>query len=52
MAGVTFAATDQLNFYSNVATAYQTPTTVELSNTPTGAGGFNTDLDPEDLATF
>lgn len=52
MVGVTFAATDQLNFYSSFATAYQTPTTVELSNTPSGAGGFNTELDPEDLKTF
>jgi iron complex outermembrane receptor protein len=52
MVGVTFAATEQLNLYSSFATSYQTPTTVELSNTPTGAGGFNTDLDPEDLKTF
>ena len=52
MAGVTFAATNQLNLYSSYATAYQTPTTVELSNTPTGIGGFNVDLDPEDLRTF
>ena len=52
MVGVTFAATEQLNFYSSFATAYQTPTTVELSNTPTGEGGFNTELDPEDLKTF
>jgi iron complex outermembrane receptor protein len=52
MVGVTFVATDQLNLYSSFATAYQTPTTVELSNTPTGAGGFNEALDPEDLKTF
>jgi iron complex outermembrane receptor protein len=35
-----------------VATAYETPTTVELSNTPTGAGGFNQDLDPQDLRSL
>ena len=52
MVGVTFAATEQLNLYSNFATAYQTPTTVELSNTPSGAGGFNAELEPEDLKTF
>ena len=52
MAGVTFVVSDQLNLYSNFATAYQTPTTVELSNTPTGAGGFNDQLDPENLKTF
>ena len=47
--GVTVAATPNLNLYGNVATAYETPTTVELSNTPTGAGGFNQLLDPERL---
>ena len=48
MAGVTFVPAQWLNLYSNVATAYQTPTTVELSNRPTGEGGFNEDLQPED----
>jgi iron complex outermembrane receptor protein len=52
MAGVTFAASDNLNLYSNFATAYQTPTTVELSNRPGGEGGFNPDLEPEDLRSF
>ena len=49
MAGLTFVASDELNFYTNFSTAYQTPTTVELSNKPTGEGGFNEDLNPEDL---
>jgi len=52
MAGVTFAASQDLNLYANVATAYQTPTTVELSNRPTGEGGFNAQLEPEDLRSF
>lgn len=52
MAGVTFSATEDLNLYGNFATAYQTPTTVELSNRPTGEGGFNTDLEPEDLQSL
>ena len=47
--GVTVAATPNLNLYGNVATAYETPTTVELSNTSTGVGGFNQLLDPERL---
>ena len=47
--GVTVAATGNLNLYGNVATAYETPTTVELSNTPTGEGGFNQALNPERL---
>ena len=54
MAGVTFAASDEVNIYSNFSTAYQTPTTVELSNQPTGEGegGFNENLNPEDLRSF
>ncbi len=47
--GLTVAAAPNLNVYGNFATAYETPTTVELSNTPTGAGGFNQLLDPERL---
>ena len=47
--GVTFAATPDVNLFANMATAYETPTTVELSNTPTGDGGFNQDLAPQDL---
>lgn len=52
MAGVTFSASDDLNLYANYATAYQTPTTVELSNRETGEGGFNQDLEPEDLQSI
>jgi len=50
--GVTFAAAAGANIFVNAATAYETPTTVELSNTPTGAGGFNQDLDPQDLRSL
>lgn len=52
MAGVTFAVSSDLNLYANIATAYQTPTTVELSNRPTGEGGFNDQLEPEDLRSL
>jgi iron complex outermembrane receptor protein len=52
MVGVTFAAREELNLYANFATAYQTPTTVELSNRPEGAGGFNEALEPEELRSF
>ena len=50
--GVTFAAAPGANIFANVATAYETPTTVELSNTESGDGGFNQDLDPQDLRSF
>jgi len=51
MVGVVHLTSDWLNLYANVATAYATPTTVQLSNRPTGEGGFNESLKPEDLLT-
>lgn len=45
--GISLAATERLAFYANVATAFETPTTTELANRPTGAGGFNPELDPQ-----
>ena len=50
--GITVAAAQNVNLFANFATAYETPTTVELSNTPTGDGGFNQDLEPQDLRSF
>jgi iron complex outermembrane receptor protein len=47
--GLTYSIRRGLNVYGNVATSYETPTTQELSNQPTGAGGFNPDLRPEQL---
>ncbi|MDA1094082.1 MAG: TonB-dependent receptor [Acidobacteria bacterium] len=49
--GVTFAAANGVNLFGNVATAYETPTTVELSQSPTGGGGFNQELGPQDLTS-
>lgn len=45
--GVSFAAAPAVSVYANVATAFETPTTTELANRPTGAGGFNPDLEPQ-----
>jgi len=50
--GATFTAAPGVNMFTNFATAYETPTTVELSNNPTGQGGFNQDLEPQDLSSF
>ena len=50
--GLTFAATPTVNLFTNLSTAYQTPTTVELSNRPEGGGGFNQLLDPERIRSF
>lgn len=45
--GVSVSAAPWLAVYGNLATSFQTPTTTELGNRPSGAGGFNPDLGPE-----
>jgi len=45
--GVTYLLARTATLYGNVATAFQTPTTTELANRPSGAGGFNPSLTPE-----
>lgn len=52
MAGLSFRAHPSVHVYGNIATAFQTPTTSELSNRPTGAGGFNPELEPERLRSI
>ncbi|NUO81637.1 TonB-dependent receptor [candidate division KSB1 bacterium] len=52
MLGLTFRPSNALAIYANYATAFQTPTTTELSNQPTAEGGFNPDLQPETLRSF
>ena len=50
--GMTVAVAPGLNLYGNFATAYETPTTVELSRQVGGRGGFNQDLDPSRLRSI
>ena len=50
--GVTFLAANGLNLYTSLSTAYETPTAQELSNQRSGEGGFNQDLEPEDLTSW
>ncbi|GAC1650946.1 MAG: TonB-dependent receptor [Gemmatimonadaceae bacterium] len=38
-------------FYANVSTAFETPTTTELGNTPDGRPGINADLQPQSSTT-
>ena len=33
--------------YANVGSSFETPTTTELTNSPSGAGGFNDSLGPQ-----
>ncbi len=45
--GVTWAFTPRWSVYGNIATAFETPTTTELANRTSGAGGINPDLSPQ-----
>jgi len=47
--GLSYRPHAQLMLYANFATAFQTPTTTELSNRADGGGGFNPDLNPEKI---
>jgi len=46
-AGVTWSPLPWLGTYARLGTAFETPTTSELSNRPDGGGGFAPDLGPE-----
>lgn len=50
--GLTYLATNGINLYTSLSTAYETPTAQELSNRPEGEGGFNQNLEPEDLTSW
>jgi len=45
--GVVVAAAEGLEFFGSLGRSFETPTTTELANQPTGAGGFNPDLEPQ-----
>jgi len=52
MVGLRYSPYPWLNLYGNVATAFETPTTVELVNRPTRAGGFNPNLNPMESTQY
>lgn len=45
--GASYEFLPAVALYTNVSTGFQTPTTTELANRPSGAGGFNPTLQPE-----
>lgn len=47
MAGLSFSPTVSQAVFANVSTNFETPSLNELSNNPTGLGGFNPDLNPQ-----
>lgn len=51
-AGITLDLDPALQPYASVSTSFETPTTTELANQPTGPGGFNPDLQPQEAVNF
>jgi iron complex outermembrane receptor protein len=45
--GITWSVAPRMHLFANVGTAFETPTTSELSNRESGAGGLNPDLEPQ-----
>ena len=45
--GFVVPATSTLEFFGSLARSFETPTTTELANRPSGAGGFNPLLEPQ-----
>jgi iron complex outermembrane recepter protein len=50
--GIAVNPTTSLTVYGNVGSSFETPTTTELANSPSGAGGFNTGLKPQHAWNF
>src|SRR5882724_9203415 len=45
--GVAVNPSSTVTVYANVGSSFETPTTTELANSPSGKGGFNTGLKPQ-----
>jgi len=45
--GIAVNPSEALTLYGNVGSSFETPTTTELANSQSGAGGFNPDLKPQ-----
>lgn len=50
--GAVLRVGEDSELFASVGRSFETPTTTELANQPTGAGGFNPDLDPQRGATI
>jgi iron complex outermembrane recepter protein len=47
MAGISYQYLKNASVYANYSSTFESPTLNELSNNPTGLGGFNTSLQPQ-----
>ncbi|MEX2571846.1 MAG: TonB-dependent receptor [Gemmatimonadota bacterium] len=50
--GLTYEIAEALSLYTNVSTSFETPTATELANQPSGAGGFNPELEPQRTVSY
>src|SRR6266550_1297424 len=50
--GIAVNPSRSVTVYGNVGSSFETPTTTELANSPSGAGGFNTGLKPQHAWNF
>ena len=50
--GIAVNPSSNVTVYGNVGSSFETPTTTELANSPSGAGGFNTGLKPQHAWSF
>src|SRR5947207_976615 len=50
--GVAVTPSDVVTAYGNIGTSFETPTTTELTNRPSGAGGFNPTLEPQKATNY
>ena len=50
--GIALNPSRALTLYGNVGSSFETPTTTELANSPSGAGGFNTGLNPQKAVNY
>jgi len=52
MAGLSYSPTLSSSIFANVSTNFETPSLNDLTNNPTGMGGFNPDLSPQKSRNF
>ena len=50
--GASYALGGRGSIYANYASSFETPTTTELVNQPSGAGGLNPELEPQRARSF
>lgn len=50
--GVAVNPSNSVTVFGNIGSSFETPTTTELANSPSGAGGFNTGLKPQQAWSY